>query len=192
MSTQNEWHICFRCNSIFFAGGTTQGACATGGAHESRAFNLPAISLAIDIQEPATAAQLKKLQGKIVKSESGWRRCRKCECLFHAGFGSKGICPADNDDHMADTHVEYQIAFKGLANPKSADVKMRKCKKCLGMFWDSNWMAGVKTPDHAGRCPAKPERDFPSGMNRAHNGSGSRAYAISHVSESSADNIQAT
>jgi hypothetical protein len=178
MSTQHVWHVCFKCNSLFFAGGTAQSVCAAGGAHSSRVFDQPAADYFVDVLEQTTKAQLKKRAGKFVKSESGWRRCRKCECLFHAELGSKGVCPADGHGHEGFANVEYQIALKSLANPKHADARMRKCKKCLGMFWDSNWMAGVKTPEHAGVCPAKAEPDFPSGLNKAHNGSGSSTYAI--------------
>src|ERR1043165_3488261 len=179
MNAQHSWQICFKCNSIFFAGGVTQGICTAGGAHDAHVFNRPPVSYTLEISDHAAKTRLKKSAAGTVKSESGWRRCSKCECLFHAEGGSKGMCPADGRGHEADHTTEYQLTLKSLSSHKHADVRMRKCRKCLTMFWDSNWMPGVKTPEHAGACPAKPEQDFPSGLIKTHNGSGSDVYAIS-------------
>src|ERR1043165_4256734 len=109
MRTQHDWQICFKCNSIFFAGGATQGICTAGGSHDAHVFDRPPVNYTLETSEQATKTRLKKSATGIVKSESGWRRCRKCECLFHAERGSKGTCAADGHGHEADNSTEYQL-----------------------------------------------------------------------------------
>jgi hypothetical protein len=178
MNTQQQWRLCSKCNSIFYAGAGSSGTCAAGGAHTADFFDCPPICFSLVIDQPATKAKGAKDAAKTGQAERGWRRCRKCQCLYFAGGSAGGVCPADQNGHDGDHVTQYQVLIRSIHNRRDADTRMKRCRKCQCLFRDSNWMPGVKQPDHAGLCPGRPEPAFPKGFITGHNGEGSKAYAI--------------
>ena len=178
MNTQQQWRLCSKCNSVFYAGNSNAGTCAAGGSHTAEFFDCPPICFSLGIDQPTGKSRGVKDAVKAAQTERGWRRCRKCECLYYAGSPGGGVCPSDHKGHDGDHVTQYQIQIRSTQNGRDADNKMKKCRKCQCMFRDSNWMPGVKQPDHAGLCPGTPEPAFPKGLITAHNGEGSKAYAI--------------
>ncbi len=74
-------------------------------------------------------------------TQSAWRFCVKCCCLFFDGFGDKGKC-AQGGGHDA---VGFDFNLPHDA-PGAGQNDWRYCEKCHAMFYDG--------ASNKGRCPA--------------------------------------
>ena len=102
---QNDWHYCFKCAGLFFAGNDpgvlTVGQCpAGGGGHDkSRSGDY-----------------------RLFSSGSGqgdWWFCGKCTGLFFSGNGSMGSCPAGGP-HDNSSSGQYTLIGRSTVFPVTA------------------------------------------------------------------------
>jgi hypothetical protein len=76
-----------------------------------------------------------------ITRQSGWRWCKKCECMFFAEI-SAGKCPGGGA-HDKTASGKYEITINALGD--SGQHFWRWCKKCQGLFYAGHG---------AGKCAA--------------------------------------
>ena len=86
---QAHWRFCKKCAAMFFHGSPQNGTCPAGGGHETAANSKNNYVLRHDVAENFPATQ------------SAWRFCGRCFCLFFDGFPEKGNCPAGGPHEAA-------------------------------------------------------------------------------------------
>jgi hypothetical protein len=65
--------------------------------------------------------------------QTKWRFCAKCAVLFYNGYGTRGSCPADGDEH-APAGWNFQPPCNG-PETDHAQRNWQFCGKCFAMHW---------------------------------------------------------
>lgn len=123
-SGQSGWRWCKKCQSLFFAGNSTQGVCPAGGPHDHTG------SGHYVVPDSGTG-------------QSGWRWCNKCQVLFFLAdtdADSAGVCPAGGPHNHVGSG-SYVLPHSG-----AGQSDWRWCNRCQSLFF-----AGNPTQDV---CPA--------------------------------------
>ncbi|WP_327003727.1 hypothetical protein OHA72_53130 [Dactylosporangium sp. NBC_01737] len=117
---QRNWRWCRRCQSLFFAGNTSSGACPLGGGHDrtgSANYVMPAYNAPLPPQV-----------------QNGWRWCRRCQGLFFGPF--VGRCPLGGG-HEAVGSSDYAMYVNDGQSPRM-QVGWRSCGACQSMYFAGN------------------------------------------------------
>lgn len=120
---QTGWGICTKCAGVYCRDGGGINKCPAGGIHST-----PLTYLCL-----LTSAQV----DKGLPLQSGWRWCRKCQCLFFGLNATKGVCAsggAHDPTGSGNYLLAHQVAF--LTNAVIAGFNIdgfRWCKKCEQM-----------------------------------------------------------
>ena len=135
MSVQNQWRQCVNCLGAFFTGDTDPG---TGGPDLG---DCPATA---GPHVPNTGFRLLAIRNQSRPgAQDGWRRCSKCQGMFH-GLSPVGVCPEDHSTHLETDSETYAIGNGSFS--RGAQPGWRYCQKCQGLWLST----GVGT----GSCPA--------------------------------------
>jgi hypothetical protein len=128
-NSQETWHYCTKCWTLFWDGSPNKGKCSAGGGHTGQGFNF---LLPYGDALPETAT------GQIA-----WRFCNKCFELFWDGAANKGRCAAGGG-HSAQGY-KSRIPHD-VGNLPNSQTSWRFCSKCWAMFFDG--------APNKGSCPA--------------------------------------
>jgi len=136
---QDNWRFCNKCNALHFNGDPQNQICKAGGIHQRQGF---IFHLDFDPENdlPDTPT-----------TQSKWRFCNKCSCMFFQGAPPKDRHCAAGDSHQEQGfHFMLPINRIGgpVLNPEKPTTQgaWRFCGKCTTMFFD-----GFPAK---GRCPA--------------------------------------
>jgi CubicO group peptidase (beta-lactamase class C family) len=119
---QNGWRRCGKCRSLFHAEGGP-GVCPAGGGHD------PAGSFDYRIMRRSGRQSIPP-EPELPYGQAGWRRCRKCRVLFHAGPGLLSFC-AGGGGH----EEEVQNAYRLLVDSPYEEHEggWRRCARCRAL-----------------------------------------------------------
>ncbi len=132
---QSGWRWCHKCQGLFFSLNNDQGACPSGGHHDSSGSG--AYAMAFGNAGPGM--------------QTGWRWCHKCQGLFFSLNSDQGACPTGGR-HDNSGSGAYLMTF-GDGGP-GMQPGWRWCKKCQGLFFSRN--------SDQGACPAGDRHDASS------------------------------
>lgn len=114
---QRNWRSCRRCQSLFFAGNPTSGACPLGGGHDrTGSFNY--LMPTYDAPLPPQV-------------QDGWRWCWRCQGMFFGPF--VGRCPLGGG-HQAVGSSNYAMYVHDGRSPRM-QVGWRSCGPCQSLFF---------------------------------------------------------
>ncbi len=130
--SQDNWRWCSKCQSLYFAGNPSQGACAAGGAHtHAGSYNYYLV-----------------FNQSAYPGQSNWHWCNKCQGLFFASGGTGGVCNAGGT-HNATGSGNYSLLNQSPLSP--GQHGWRCCHKCQGLYYSGNATQGS--------CPAGGSHD---------------------------------
>lgn len=66
--------------------------------------------------------------------QNDWRFCIKCQALFFDGYPDKGVCPADQANHVA-AGYHFVVPYD-VPQTATAQGAWRFCNKCYVLFFD--------------------------------------------------------
>jgi hypothetical protein len=131
---QGDWKWCSNCSSLFFNPNTR-------GFNTGRGWGLCAANQEglghYDIGSRTYILPTSASSG----GQPGWRWCNKCQCLFFAGDGSLGGCPAGGSHHLMGGADEYFLPSSGAGQDN-----WRWCGQCECLFFAANDLGVCPTP----------------------------------------------